>query len=292
MKFDSLLDLQETFKEEDTCIDFLKQMRWSKGIFCPYCNNKKNIYKYKTREVYKCSKCLKQFSLTVGTIFQDTKVPLKKWFIALYLFSSHKKGISSIQLSKDIGVTQKTAWNMLQRIRLLCKQDKTPLEGEIQADETFVGGKNKNRHPDKKVKGSQGRSFKDKTPVMGIYHLPSRTVRTFVISDTKSSTLSPLLLNNIMKGSVLMTDEWQGYTGMNNHYNHFIVNHSAKEYVNNGITTNNIENFWSHFKRTIIGTYHFVSRKHLQKYADESTFRFNTREMKEGERFKKILTNL
>jgi transposase-like protein len=192
---------------------------------------------------------------------------------------SSKKGISSYQLAKDLNVTQKSAWFMLQRIRY-AMQYKTfmkPLEGTIELDETFVGGKNKNRHFDKKVKYSQGRSFKDKTPVFGMLERGGE-LRCVVIPDTKADSIQPIIYNNIKQGSTVYTDEWWAYKGLNNDYIHGVVDHGRGQYKNGDVCTNTIEGFWSHLKRGINGVYHQVSRKHLQKYADEFTFRYNVRD--------------
>ena len=214
---------------------------------------------------------------------------MKKWFVAIYLLGGHKKGISSYQLAKDIKVTQKSAWFMEHRIRFALANGGFAMSGTVQADELFVGGKNKNRHADKKVEQSQGRSFKDKTAVVGLYQqgeseiierphkkdarktvkekviLKQSMVTAQVSIDTKRESIQPIVLANVKHGSVLVSDEWMGYNGMNKYYDHRIVDHRAKEYVNaNGDTSNGIEGFWSHFKRSIIGIYHHVSREHYR----------------------------
>ncbi len=237
----------------------------------------------------------------------------------MYLFSSHKKGISSIQMGKDIGVTQKTAWIMLHKIRTAFGEElKDQLSGKVEVDETFVGGKNKNRHKDKKVKNSQGRSFKDKTPILGIMQrseneyilrphkiiagkeVIEKVVNTpsivycQVVRNTQRQEIQPILKSVVQKGSMLVSDEWSAYSGLNSEYEHYIVNHAAKEYVNNentDIHSNTIEGFWTTVKRGIIGTYHKTSRKHLQRYANEFTFRYNTRHESETERLNHTIIN-
>jgi transposase-like protein len=212
---------------------------------------------------------------------------LQKWFIAIYLMLSRKKGISSLQLARDIAVTQKTAWYMLHRIRHMVKPKalREKLSGLIQIDETFVGGKNKNRPWHKKVKYSQGRSFKDKTPVLGMLD-GNGQILTKVIPNTKAVTLKPIVYQFIEKDSTIVTDEWKAYNGLGNRYNHCIVDHSRSQYVNEcGFTTNGIEGAWSHLKRMIIGIYHQVSRKHLQRYCDEFAYRYNTRTASDENRF-------
>ncbi len=245
---------------------------------------------------------------------ENSPIPLRKWFIAMYLIQSHKKGISSIQLSKFISVTQRTAWFMLHRIRYGMK-DMLELQvgGEneiVEVDETFVGGKNKNRRWDKKVKQSQGRSFKDKTPVFGILQrqeydtikrqhkvIPTKTVIekiitrpakliAIVIPNTKGKTLKPLLYERVKEGTIVVSDEWKAYNGISRVFNHQVVDHKRSQYVNeSGFTTNTLEGAWSILKRAIIGTYHKADRIHLQRYADEFSYRYNTRHLSDVERF-------
>lgn len=314
--FNSLLELYDHFSNEQKCIDYLVKQRWDGNITCPHCSNDK-VYSFSDNKRFKCAKCRGQFTSKVGTIFEDSKIPLRKWFVAIYLVTSHKKGISSHQLAKNLKVTQKTAWFMLQRIRfgLGANEDMTELEGTIELDESFVGGKNKNRHADKKVKNSQGRSFKDKTPVMGMLQeqivahverphkvIPNKIVnekvviqkslvRCRVVPDTSTDSLQPIIRQNIKPNSILISDEWMAYNGLNDKYDHRIVDHRAKEYVNaNGDTTNAMEGFWTGLKRSYIGIYHHVSRKHLQLYVNETAFRYNTSTMSEGSRVSYTLT--
>lgn len=309
--FNSLIELCDYFSTEQKCIDYLIFQRWEGNIICPRCKNN-NIYKYKDGKRLKCAECNKQFTVRTGTIFEDSNLPLRKWLIAYYLLLCHKKGISSYQLAKDIKVTQKTAWFVLHRIRygLGMNEDKQELSGNIQLDESFVGGKNKNRHIDKKVKNSQGRSFKDKTPVMGMLQqqeiiikerahkiLADKTVkekvivspsilRCEVIPDTSSESIQPLVHQNVAYGNIVISDEWIGYTGLDRHYDHRIVDHTKKQFLTDqGDSTNGIEGSWTLLKRCYMGTYHYMSRKHLQKYVDEVVFRYNTKTMKEGQRF-------
>lgn len=206
-----------------------------------------------------------------------------------------QKGISSVQLSKDIGVTQKTAWFMLHRIRkaLGIDNDKTDddknddegkLDGTVEVDETFIGGKNKNRHADKKVKACQGRSFKDKVPVFGMFQRGGRVI-AMVVQDTKSNTLFQAIHDNVKEGSNLYTDEWNYSAGVDTLYNHRNVNHGAGFYGSGDLTTNHIEGFWALVKRSIMGIYYHWSKKHMQRYIDECVYRFNTRLLSDKERF-------
>lgn len=284
-KFNSLLQLSQHLSNEKKCLKFIEQWRWNGEIHCPHCGMDK-IYKYESREIFKCASCQLQFSAKVKTIFEKSKVPLKKWILAIYLNGANKKGISSHQLAKEIEVSQKTAWFMLHRIRKALQPEyKEKLEGVIMTDETFVGGKNKNRHIDKKFVKAQGRSFKDKVPVMGIMQKGGE-IRCMVIPDTTNNSLFTSLKDHVKDQSIVVTDEYRNYKGIRKWYNHQVVQHRFKRYKNDeGYSTNAVEGFWGHFKRTIIGIYHNISKKHLQRYVDEITFRYNTRNMKSGERF-------
>ena len=289
--FNSIIELISYFDTENKCLEYLEQKRWNGSIICPHCKNDK-YYRFKDRKRFKCASCREQFTAKIGTIFEDSKISLKKWFVAIYLNTAHKKGVSSHQLAKDIKVTQKTAWFMLQRIRFGLGADNSldeTLEDTVEVDETFVGGKNKNRHADKKVKNSQGRSFKDKTPILGMMQRGGK-VKTVVIPSTGREHVQPIVKKVVKPGTVLMTDEWWAYTGLNRIYDHYIVNHGAGEYVNGDIHTNNIEGFWPWIKRMISGVYHSTSKKHLQFYANEATFRYNTRTMTDGCRLDQALT--
>lgn len=293
--FNSLLELIEYFRDEQTAVEYLSAKRWKDGIVCPHCGNDK-VYIFSDNKRYKCSKCRQQFTAKVGTIFEDSKIQLRKWFVAVYLITSHKKGISSHQLAKDLKVTQKTAWFMLHRIRFALNQGsfEMPLgnEGEtVEIDETFVGGKNKNRHKSKKIENSQGRSFKDKTPVVGMIERGG-VLKAMQVPDTKSETLQPIIDKHVTVGSVVMTDEWWGYRKLHVAFQHHFVNHGAKEFANGIVHTNTIEGFWSLFKRSIIGIYHSASSKHIQQYVDEAVFRYNTRKMNEGGRVSIMLSNV
>lgn len=212
-------------------------------------------------------------------MFEDSHIPLNKWFYATYVFLSHKKGISSIQLAKDIGVTQKTAWFMLGRIRHNMK-DKIQVEfGNLtQIDETYIGGRNKGR-----VKHNRGRSLKTKIPVVGL--VCNGKVRTFVVPNTKAAILKPLVRTLVEKGSTIITDGYYSYKGLCQDYDHKIVDHGSREYVRDSFHTNTIEGFWSHLKRGIEGVYHWVSKKYLMDYCGEFDFRYNTRTFDDMTRF-------
>jgi len=281
-EFYSLIDLVTTFTDEQSCIDHLTQLRWNGDIVSPFDASSK-VYVCKGNK-YKCKNTGKYFNVKTGTMFDNTKIKLQKWFMAIYLITSHKKGISSLQLSRDIKITQKSAWFMLQRIRACFGIDNNDdkLTGEVEIDETYVGGKNKNRHESKKVKNSQGRSPKDKTPVVGMVQQEGKLIAKKVI-DVKEGTITEIVAKNIDLNAKVYTDEYRGYNAVRRIYDHQQVKHSAKEYVNGRVHTNTIEGFWSLLKRGIVGIYHFTSEKHLQRYVDEFVFRYNSRDLDEGQ---------
>jgi len=316
--FNNLIEVIKYFDNEDNCQKYLEKWRWNDVPVCPHCANLK-VYRFGDGKRFKCAACRQQFTAKIGTIFEDSKVPLNKWFIAIYLVTAHKNGISSHQLARDITVTQKSAWFMLHRIRFalgLSAETHEELSGTIELDETFVGGKNKNRHKDKKVEKCQGRSFKDKTPVMGMLQkqvvetvvrqhkvipdlavtekivIQPSFVKCQVVTNTSSSTLQPVINANVAKGSTLVSDEWCGYIGLNSTYDHRIIDHTKKQYVDEqGNTTNTLEGFWTQFKRSYMATYHYMSKKHLQAYSNEIAFRYNTRTMKDGGRVNLTIVN-
>ena len=280
----SLLDLLQKFPDEEACIRHLETLYSVNGVLHSPFSMSSKVYKLKNHW-FRCKDTGKNFNVKTRTIFENTKIPLHTWFIAIWFVSSHRKGISSYQLARDIHVTQKTAWFMLQRIRKAFKEaNGIELKGIIEIDETFVGGKNKNRHRDKKVQNSQGRSFKDKTPVIGMLERGGNIVAK-VIKSTKGKYLTPVINQYASKDAVLYTDEWQGYNGVKSLYEHDFIDHSVKQYSKGNVCTNGIEGFWGIFKRGIIGTYHKTSRKYLHYYVNEFVFRYNFREFSEGERF-------
>lgn len=288
--FKSILDLIKAFPDEQTCIDHLTQIRWGNNVVSPFDSTSK-VYNCKGNK-YKCKNTGKYFNVKTNTIFDNTKLPLQKWFLGIYLVTSHKKGISSLQLSRDIDITQKSAWFMLQRIReCFGIENNNQLDNEVEADETYVGGKNKNRHSSKKVKNSQGRSSKDKTPVVGMIERDGK-LNAYQIDNVGSVSLTNEIVQRVKESAKLYTDEWLGYKGVSKIYDHSIIKHNQNEYVNGRIHTNTIEGFWSILKRGIVGIYHFTSKKHLQRYLDEFVFRYNTREESELVRFNLLLSNI
>lgn len=290
LNFKSLPALLDHFRDEQTCIDFLAEQRWGKKPCCTRCGVV-GAYKIEGGKRFKCKDCGLKFSVKVGTVFENSNIELRYWFAAVFLATANKKGISSTHLARQLDITQKTAWFILHRVREMLRE-KAPhlLEGEVQADETFVGGKNKNRHAKKKIKDSQGRSLKDKTPVFGLVN--KGRVKTQVVPDTKATTLKPIIEGMVKSGSIVITDEWHGYTGLAPIYQHEVVSHHSGEYARNGFHNNSIEGFWSLFKRGIFGIYHYASPKHLSRYTDEFSYRYNTREMNDKDRFVASLTNV
>ncbi|HET8572981.1 MAG TPA: IS1595 family transposase [Edaphocola sp.] len=289
LDFNSIIELINTFPNEQICIEHLEQLRWNGIVVSPFDPTSK-VYKCAGNK-YRCKNTKKYFNVRTGTLFDNTKVKLQTWFLAIYLITAHKKGISSLQLSRDLNVTQKTAWFMLQRIRnCFGLKDESKLDNEIEIDETFVGGKNKNRHANKKIESSQGRSVKDKTPVLGMIERKGKVIAK-IVENTKGETLTPEIINSVKENAKVYTDEWIGYNSLQKIYDHTFVKHNQGEYVNGNIHTNSIENFWSLLKRGIIGIYHFTSKKHLQKYVDEFVFRFNSRTETECVRFNLLLAN-
>jgi len=251
-RFETLIQMVAAFPNEQSAIDHFTAIRWKNGAFCPHCGSTK-IYHFSDNRTHKCGGCRKRFSIKVGTIFEDSKVELRKWMMAIWLITSHKKGIASTQLAKDIGVTQKTAWFMLHRLRYAAqtKSFNRPLDGEVEADETFVGGKEKNKHKSKRTGGKQG--GKGKTAVIGILEHGGELV-TGTMRNLRAENVHGAIESVVAHGANVMTDEHVAFVGLEGRYHHHTVNHGAGQYVKSFYNhTNGIESVWALFKRQIVG---------------------------------------
>jgi transposase-like protein len=274
------------FSNPDNCIDYLAIRRWPDGrVICPSCGSDRVSFNAK-RRTWKCSKhhSKREFSLKVGTVMEDSPIPLDKWLTAMWMILNCKNGVSSCEIAKDVRVTQKSAWFMLHRIRLSMQDEVlgSKLSGEVEADETFIGGKARNMHKSVKARRitGQGRNTDDKIMVMGMLERGGK-VRTQIVADRQKDTLQGLVKTHIEPGAMLYTDELGGYKGLQGEYEHQIIDHAVK-YVDGRVHTNGMENFWSLLKRSLGGTYVSVEPFHLFRYLDEQSFRFNYRGTKES----------
>lgn len=285
--FKNLLEAQAYFHSEEVCRQHLEKARWGDKPVCPFCGVDKAPYRLSGGKRYRCSDkdCRKTFSITSGTIFEASNIPLRKWYLAIYIASAHKKGVSSLQLSRDIGITQKSAWFVLHRIReMLAEKNPKLLSGSVSIDETYVGGKLKNKHKSQRINQKPGRGSQNKTMVFGILQKDGK-VHNQVVDNTRQDTLLPIMHGRVAKGSKIVTDGYHIYKRLAKDYEHVVVDHAKDIYVIDGDHTNDIEGFWSLLKRGIYGIYHQVSPKHLNRYCDEFAYRYNTRKKKDAERF-------
>jgi transposase-like protein len=279
-EFASLYDLFEAIPDEKAAIAYFTAIRWKNGKFCPHCAHDK-VYHFGDGKTHKCAQCRQRFSIKVGTIFEDTKIGVRKWLAAIWLITSHRKGIASTQLARDIHVTQKTAWFMLHRLRHAARTRSfnRPLQGTVEADETFIGGKEHN-----KQRGKRG--MNRKTPVFRLLERNGELrARPLHLTNVPSEIHA-----NVDRSAKLMTDSWPAYKKLDRFYDRHAVDHSKDEYVRDGyIHVNSIEGFWSLLKRQIYGIHHWVSRKHLHRYLDESTWRYDRRGVIDGSRIAEFL---
>jgi transposase-like protein len=286
------------FSNEDNCISYVKDMRWPDGVvICPACG-RNDVSWLKSQKKWQCKSkhSKRQFSAKVGTIFEDSPIALDKWLMAAWMLTNCKNGISSYELAKDLGITQKSAWFLLHRLRLAMREEHDPKypignagNNPVEVDETFIGGKPKNRHSKKRSQIGD-----KKAVVMGMLTRNTREVRAKVIPNVKRETLQAEILKHVGWGSVIYSDQHVGYEGLNKleNFTHKTVNHMT-EYVNGNVHTQGIENFWALLKRSLNGTYVAVEPFHLDRYVDEQVFRYNNRRNKTDEqRFRKVLSQV
>jgi hypothetical protein len=291
----TLLEAIKHFADPDVTHETMVNLRWPNGVHCPTCG-RTDVRFISTRRMWECKEKhpRRQFSSKVGTIFEDSPLGLDKWFAAIWMVANCKNGISSYEMARDLGITQKSAWFMDHRVRLAMKAGSImKMDGEVEADESFIGGLAKNMHAKKRKHIGTGAA--GKTAVLGILKRKSSKggskVRAKVIPNVRAETLQPEVRSTVELGSQLYTDAWVSYRGLAGDYRHEVVDH-AVEYVRDNVHTNGVENFWSLLKRTIKGTYVSVEPFHLGRYLDEQSFRFNERGDSDLGRFKSVLSSV
>jgi transposase-like protein len=284
----TLRDAIVYYADQKVCHDLMVAIRFPSGLCCVHCGDMTNVKFMESVQRFKCYGCRKQFSIKAGTVLEDSPISLTKWLPAFWLLTSAKNGISSCELGRSLGVTQKTAWFMLHRIRhILATGTFEKMNGTVEADETYIGGLERNKHSDKKLKA--GRGTVGKSIVIAVLERsadegkPSK-VRTKVAKDTSAKTLTGLVANNVAEGSAVYTDAHKSYRGLSEQFVHQFIDH-AVEYASGAVHTNGLENYFSLLKRTLKGTYVAVEPFHLTKYIDEQAFRFNSRKLTDAERF-------
>lgn len=296
MNFKSLPQLLDYFKDEKTCKDYYQQIRWNGDVACPHCGS---IKVYNTKRGFRCGDkdCRKDFTVTTGTIFHNTKISLRIWFASIYLATTSKKGISSVQLGEQLGITQKTAWFVLHRIREMLKEKSPQMLGEnkvVETDATYIGGKERFRHYGKKrskenpLLTNEGKAYKPKKVVIGIIERNGKVALRHVDGESTQNMVD-FVTTHVPHKSTVYSDEAPAYNQLKRFYTHKNVKHALNIYVDGSVHTNTIENFWSVLKRGLYGIYHQVSDKHLERYLDEYSARFNTRDLTSQERFEKFL---
>jgi transposase-like protein len=287
----TLIQAIKYFGNPDTALGCMVAIRWPDGVItCPRCESTEHSF-VKTRRIWICKGCKKHFSVKLGTVMEDSPIGLDKWLSAIWLIVSAKNGISSYEIHRSIGITQKSAWFLMHRIRKAMQAGTfRKLIGEVEVDETFIGGLARNMHKNKRNKVSKT-GFIGKVAVMGLLERHGGEVRTVIVSDTTRATMQPKVREHIEEGSNVFSDAHSAYTGLDNAYIHAVINH-GEEYVRGNIHTNGIENFWSLLKRGIKGTYVSVEPFHLFRYLDEQAFRFNNRKGDDADRFIKAASQV
>lgn len=285
----TLLEAIRYFSDQEVCVQFMADLRWPGGPVCPRCGSTDKHSYLTTRRIWKCKDCKKQFSVKLGTIFEDSGLGFDKWLPAVWLVANSKNGISSHELARSLGITQKSAWFMLHRIRLAMQTGSFDrLSGEVEVDETYVGGKVSNMHIDRRASKNTPRGgMSGKTPVLGMFERGGR-VHAEVVTDSKRKTLAPRVRNVVEPGSAVYTDALKSYYGLAADYDHAVIDH-MEAYVNGRVHTNGVENFWSLLKRGLHGTYVSVNPEHLFRYLDERVFTYNLRHLTDFERFATVL---
>jgi len=281
----TLIEAIRYFSDPDVCLNFVADLRWPDGVTCPHCESKELSF-LTTRRIWKCKTCKKQFSVKVGTIFEDSPIGLDRWLAANWMIANAKNGISSYEVARALGVTQKSAWFMMHRIRLAMETGTfKKLSGEVEVDETWIGGKVANMHKHKRPNKSEGET--NKTIVMGFKEREGE-VRTKVIKDTSRYTLHGEVLRHVEEGATVFSDTHPGYSKLQLDYIHQMIDHSEAYAVGNN-HINGVENFWSLVKRCVKGTYVHVDDEHVFRYLEEESFRYNNRETNDGGRFIKMV---
>ena len=282
----TLMEAIKYFADKDVCHDFVEKMRWLDGVECPHCESS-DIGRIESRSKYQCRACRRQFSVRYNTIFEDSKIALDKWLCAIWMIANARNGVSSYEIARSLGVTQKTGWFMLQRIRLAMQSKSiVKLGGEVEVDETYIGGKARFMHKDRReaYKGMTG-GF-NKVIVLGLLERDGE-VRTEIIEGVKRSVLDPKVREHVEPGSAVYTDALPSYESLGDEYIHEAIDH-GECYVRGKVHTNGLENYWSLFKRCIRGTYVNIQPYHLFRYLDEQSYRFNCRNLTDHARFQGV----
>lgn len=293
----TLVEAVRYFSDLDVATEFIAKLRWPDGPACPECGGKEHSY-LTTRRLWKCKACKKQFSVKKGTIFEDSPIPLDKWLVAIWMVANCKNGVSSLELHRAVGITQKSAWFVLHRIRLAMQTGSfekysNKFDGAVEVDETYIGGKARNMNAARRrrweAEGGKNGPFGGKTGVLGFKQRDGQLAVT-VVEDRDADNLQRQVRKHVKPDATVITDELASYRGLDAQYQHKVINH-AERYVNGQVHTNGIENFWSLLKRGLGGTYVSVRPYHLHRYLDEQVFRYNKRDLADLERLQGVLQN-